>query len=58
MKNGIQFPVSYRTDKACGRFNEFMHKDIMQETARSLSNARVISICLMEPHMFQFVKMK
>lgn len=44
MKNGIQFPVSYRTDKACGRFNEFMHKDIMQETARSLSNARVISI--------------
>lgn len=39
MKNGIQIPLRYRTNKACGRFIEFIHKNIMQETARSLSNA-------------------
>lgn len=44
MKNGIQIPLRYRTNKACGRFMEFIHKDNMQETAGSLSNARVISI--------------
>lgn len=44
MKKGIKFPLSYRTDKACGRFVEIIHKDIMQKTARFLSNARVISL--------------
>lgn len=44
MTNRVEFPTSYRTSKACSRFMEYIYNDIKQETARSLSNARVLSI--------------
>lgn len=52
--------MKFSTDKACGRILEFIHKDIMQKTTRSVSNAQVISLMFdgAELHMFRFVEIK